>query len=128
MREPEEEEAEEEPHHNLVSQVEAKDYELRRSKGALGTTTAAAALGVSTQSVPHSYSADGQVRYGDAVMLSASEEDKKGVEQTVYLGANLGTVVDWTTRSISVSASANGKPQARSVFVITPTPKSKVHN
>lgn len=101
------------------AELEAKDYELRRSRGTLASASAAETRGVSLQSVPHSYSSDGNLRYGDTIMLSVAEEDRKGVQHEHYLANNIFDQVDWQRKTVAVSATKGSRALARTTFVIT---------
>ena len=108
------------------SQLEAKDYELRRSRGQLATASAAGARATNLQAVPHSYSADGCLRYGDTIQLAVTEENSKGVDETHTLANDIFNVVDIANKTVAASASREKKALARNTFVITRAP-AKTH-
>lgn len=108
------------------AELEAKDYELRRSKGALATASVAEIRGRNLAPVPHAYSADGYVRYGDSVQLRVSEEDRRGVAQHHFLANNIFEVVDAGSRATAVSCTPTPSALARNTFVITRAP-SRTH-
>lgn len=101
------------------AELEAKDYELRRAMGKLATASAGEMRATCLQAVPHSYSADGKLRYGDTVMLRVTEEDPKCIMRDNYLSNNIFDKVDAAKHTVAVSAQPSGKPTARSTFVIT---------
>lgn len=107
-------------------QLEAKDYELRRAKGKLATVSVAESRARNLQAVPHAYSADGKLRYGDTVQLCVPEEDGKGVVQSHYLANNIFEPVDAAARTVAVSATHMDSAVARNTFVIVRAP-AKTH-
>ena len=106
--------------------MEAKDYELRRSKGQLATASVAESRARNLEAVPHSFSADGKLRYGDTIQLRVPEEDGNGVVQSCYLANNIFEPVDAAARTVAVSATHMDSAVARNTFVITRAP-SKTH-
>ena len=70
--------------------------------------------------VPHSFSEDGFLRYGDSIMLETSEEDFYSKVHTHYLACNLWQTVDHTKGTVAATCISHSKPVARNTFVVTP--------
>lgn len=101
------------------TEIEEKDYELKKSRGRLMLTAKQLQRQVGTQVVPHSYSADGAVRFGDTVQVALTESAADGSSATYNLANNMWQLVDWGKKSIAVSAAGEPRPVARNTFVIT---------
>lgn len=99
-------------------ETESKDYELRKSRGQLASTHKATARLVSLQSVPHSYSADGVLRYGQTVQLSMTTTQEDDSKKDYYLANNVFDRVDFVKNTISVTATEHAPPVARNTFVL----------
>lgn len=132
----------------LGLQLEAKDFELRKSRGTLSTTHKAKAAAIAMQTVtsyclrafrithalpphaliqylsmhiqvPHSYADDGCVRFSDSVQLRISHTDASERVTNSFLANNIWNRVDFDKNTIAVTAISHAAPVARNVFVIT---------
>lgn len=69
--------------------------------------------------VPHSFAADGLVRYGDSVMLQVTQTGPDGEAIPSFLSNNIWDRVDFDKNTISVTAGPASGPVARNTFVVT---------
>ena len=103
------------------TEVAAQDYEARRARGDLVHITKAREKAFLTQAVPHSYSADGTVRFGDTVMLATGLGAGAGAGAAApaaarYLANLLFSLI--SPGHARVTAGAEARPQARNTFVL----------
>lgn len=76
--------------------------------------------------MPHSYSADGVVRFGDSIMLRVSHTDPAGGVASAALACNLWDLVDRDRNLAAVTAAPGvAAPIARAVFTVTPPKAAK---
>lgn len=93
------------------SEVAARDYEARRAKGELLHLRKARERAFLTQRVPHSYSADGTIRFGDTVQLALGEgRDARVLADHLFSLLSPGHV--------RVTATRVTEAQARNTFVV----------
>ena len=69
--------------------------------------------------VPHSYNADGSVRYTDSVQLRITHKDASDRVTASFLANNIWDRIDFDKNTISVTGTPQADPVARNVFVIT---------
>jgi len=100
-------------------EAEAKDYELKKSRGELLTGALERATKVGLTGVPHSYSADGTVRFGDSVQLRADLTDERENTRSFFLANNLFERVGHSWDTTMASATPSRRAVARNVFVIS---------
>lgn len=88
-----------------------RDYENRRSNGQLLHLKKAQERNFQVQTVPHTFSRDGLVRFGDNVMLSiGNDKDARYLSSNVFMKSGLS--------GSRVTAGSTAAPQARTVFVL----------
>uniref|UniRef100_A0A7S1CF03 EF-hand domain-containing protein n=1 Tax=Bicosoecida sp. CB-2014 TaxID=1486930 RepID=A0A7S1CF03_9STRA len=100
-------------------EAEAKDYELKKSRGELLTGALERSTAVGLQSVPHSFSEDGGLHYGFSVQLRADLVNETEDTRSFWLANNLFERVGHSWDVVLASASPSSKPVARNVFVIS---------
>lgn len=106
--------------------TKVKDYVNRRANGQLPSTQRSARANVLQQPVPHSFSGDGSVKYGDSVLLRNQTEEKEDDDPSPATGAvvtsnpfaeiSFGT---GDTLALGARAGADVQPQAQNTVVIT---------
>ena len=72
-----------------------------------------------SEQVPHSFSADGTLKFGDTIMLSITHKDAADKPVTSFLANNIWNRVDFAKNTIAVTATGHGAPVARNTFVIS---------
>jgi hypothetical protein len=92
-------------------EVAAKDYETRRGSGDLLYLRKRKEINFVTQAVPHSYSPDGLVRYGDTIQLAT-----EAAGDARYVCCN--PYMQVTTGHVRCTAGADPSPQARNTLVV----------
>ena len=97
----------------------AKDYEVRRAGGELLYLRKRRELNFLSQTVPHSYHADGLVRFGDSVMLATAagaDTEPRFLCSNIFSPTGPG--------ASRVTAGAAAQPAARNVHVLMRPPSS----
>jgi hypothetical protein len=74
---------------------------------------------VRASQVPHSYSSDGTVRFGDNIQLRITHKDAADRDSHSFLANNIWNRVDFEKNTISVTATGTADPVARNVFVLS---------
>ena len=97
----------------------AKDYEVRRAGGELLYLRKRRELNFLSQAVPHSFHADGLVRFGDSVMVATAPG--AGAEPR-FLCSNIFSPTG--PGASRVTAGASAQPAARNVHVLLRPPSS----
>ena len=69
--------------------------------------------------VPHSFSSDGTVKYGDTIQLRITHKDAADRPVDSYLANNIWNRVDFAKNTIAVSATPLAEPVARNTFVVS---------
>jgi hypothetical protein len=100
-------------------EVAAKDYEVRRAGGELLYLRKRRELNFLSQAVPHSFHADGLVRFGDSVMLATAPA---GGAEPRFLCSNIFSPTG--PGASRVTAGAAAQPTARNVHVLARPPSS----
>lgn len=102
----------------------AKDYEARRSRGELLHLRKAREKAFLTQPVPHTFTEDGLVHYGDHIQLQITPSGAAAGSrpQAYALSCNVFDQVAPGRIRVSASSAAIGAaPQARNVFIVEPS-------
>jgi len=89
-----------------------KNYAANKAKGKLATNHRQHKVNTCSQTVPHSYSADGCLRFGDTIVL---QHNKSGGS----LANDLWEETQFGTREYSVTVSQTTAATARNTFTIT---------
>ena len=94
------------------------DFRKRKEQGSLTMGFTQAKMALCNQPVPHSYSSDGKLRFGDTVVV---------VHQTsnAALASDLFDEISFGSKEYLVTASPNTAPTARTTFVIDRAQESK---
>jgi len=97
-----------------LEETKLKAYLLKKERGELATGSVGVRMKKANQSVPHSYAADGKIRFGDTVVLAHPA--------TGAVAANdLWDVTEWGKQSFATSCVPGaGAATARTTFVVTP--------
>jgi Ca2+-binding EF-hand superfamily protein len=103
-----------------LSEAKVADFKKRSDSGSLNLRKLKSKISKCTQTVPHTFSTDGMVRFGDAMMLANCDTGN-------VLACDPFEDQDIGMSRFLVSTSLDSAPMARNVFTVTRPPASLVN-
>lgn len=101
-----------------LDESKVADFRKRKEQGTLSMGFTQAKMAICNQPVPHTYSADGKLHFGDTVVVTH-------VTTKAVLANDLFDEVSFGSKEYLVTTSPKGGPTARTTFVIDRAQESK---